>query len=386
MRIALLIELAPRKLGSLENWIVAFAAEARHRGHQVDVFGREPVHADVARALRDMGAGWDTLDTLMRHPVAAARRLARGYDVLHLDLFPFTPRDPIVRIALAAWPARVLFVDHNSGVDVFDAAPSAPLPGWRRVARRWLGQLTALRVAGIAGVSDYVRRREGERFGLGSPFVRTIYNGVDVARFARASPAGDAHAHAEREAVDGRHHAGGRGIRIAAVAYLIPGKGIDVLLRAVADAGLANATVVIAGEGPEEPRLRALAASLGIAPRVEFVGVRDDVDAVLHSADIFVHPARYDEAFGLVVTEAMAAGCTVIASRVGGIPELIVDGESGVLVPPGDAGALAAALARVAADPALRRSLSANARRRVVTRFALDDSVRRHVDWCEEVR
>jgi glycosyltransferase involved in cell wall biosynthesis len=140
----------------------------------------------------------------------------------------------------------------------------------------------------------------------------------------------------------------------------------------------------VIGDGPETPRLGALAAELGIGERVQLLGLRDDVAEVLQAADVFVHPAVWGEAFGLTIAEAMAAGLPVVASRVGGIPELVTHGETGLLVPPGDAGALAGALNLLAADAQERARLGANARRRVLERFDLQTSVRAHLGLCEE--
>jgi glycosyltransferase involved in cell wall biosynthesis len=170
---------------------------------------------------------------------------------------------------------------------------------------------------------------------------------------------------------------------VATVAHLIPQKGVDHLLRALAQMRR-RARLQVIGDGPEASRLSALAAELGIGDRVQLLGLRDDVAEVLQAADVFVHPAIWGEAFGLTIAEAMATGLPVVASRVGGIPELVTHGETGLLVPPGDAGALAGALDRLAADGEERARLGANARQRVLERFDLRTSVRAHLALCEE--
>ena len=112
LRIACLVDVAPRKLGSLEAWMTGFAAECRHRGHAVDVFGHEPVHPEVLRAIEDCGAGWRVLGALAADPGQGIRRL-RHYDVLHLSLF--NPCRLIPQLAYLAAPARVIVSDHLSG-------------------------------------------------------------------------------------------------------------------------------------------------------------------------------------------------------------------------------------------------------------------------------
>jgi len=140
-----------------------------------------------------------------------------------------------------------------------------------------------------------------------------------------------------------------------------------------------------AGPADHEARLRQLCTDLRIAGRTRFCGLRDDVASLLREADVFAHPATWAEAFGWTIAEAMASGAAVIATKVGGIPELIEDGLSGILVAPGDSAALADAITLLARDGALRLKLGQNARSRAEERFGLLQSARLHVDWCERV-
>src|SRR5262249_5244968 len=121
-------------------------------------------------------------------------------------------------------------------------------------------------------------------------------------------------------------------------------KGYPVLLEAAAQ--LPDADFAVAGEGPERDVLEDLAGRLGIADRVHFLGHRTDVPELLAAADVFALPSLY-EGSSLAVLEAMAARRAVVSSAVGGTEELIEDGESGLLVPPGDAAALAGAIRRL---------------------------------------
>jgi glycosyltransferase involved in cell wall biosynthesis len=113
--------------------------------------------------------------------------------------------------------------------------------------------------------------------------------------------------------------------------------------------------------------------------------LRDDVHTLLQGAHVFVHPCLWEEAFGLTLAEALATGCPVVASRIGATPEIVTDGHNGLLVPPGDVYALAAAVGRVLRDSALREQLAAGASRSAAERFSLDASARAHVDCYEEV-
>jgi glycogen synthase len=139
------------------------------------------------------------------------------------------------------------------------------------------------------------------------------------------------------------------------VGRLAEQKGVRTLLAA---ARLVDAHVVLVGDGPERKRLEQRAPE-----RVHFVGFvpHEQIPAILANGDVLVLPSRYEE-LGAVLVEALWAGLPVVASRVGGVPEIVRDGETGILVPPGDPRALAAALNRVLGDEALAQRLRANAR------------------------
>lgn len=358
LRLAYLSNFSPKKLGTGESRLVRFAREAAARGHSFTLFGRTPVHGDVEAALEHAGAAWRPLDALERSPILASRALAREFDVLQLNMI--SPRSPAALASYLAVPAAVLFVDRVSGPP--DEGAQA-----RALHRRLADRVTMARVHQLAGITEYVRERALRRFGLHPRRTCTIWNGVDAERF--------------RPAPDGPRADGP--LRILTVASLIPEKGVDVLLRAVARMAHDASTLRIAGEGPERARLERLAADLGLADRVTFLGLRDDVPDLMRDSDVFAHPAVWQEALGNTVLEAMASGLCTLASRVGGIPELMADGVEGRLLPPGDVEAWAAALDAAARDADGRWTLGAAARARVVRDFTLERSIARHLDWCE---
>jgi glycosyltransferase involved in cell wall biosynthesis len=155
------------------------------------------------------------------------------------------------------------------------------------------------------------------------------------------------------------------------VGRLAPWKGQDVFLAAFARSfpagGVERAVLVGAplfGEEGYEADLHRLAAELGIADRLEMTGFRDDVSAELARLDVLVHASVIPEPFGQAVVEGMAAGLPVIATEAGGPAEVITNGVDGLLVPPDDRAALAAALRRLSNDPDLRARLGAAARQR----------------------
>ena len=159
---------------------------------------------------------------------------------------------------------------------------------------------------------------------------------------------------------------------LGAVGRLSPEKGHVHIVRALPAiiAAFPQAGLVLAGDGPERPRLEAEARRLGVAERVEFLGQRRDVHRILAALDLFLQPSLY-EGFGLSLLEAMASRLPVVASRVGGIPEIVDDGESGVLVPPGDPGALAGAAIAILRDPERARQLAETAAIRARERHSI---------------
>lgn len=162
-------------------------------------------------------------------------------------------------------------------------------------------------------------------------------------------------------------------VRINCVARLIPRKGVSDLLDAVAMLGNEQIHVNVVGEGPSLDDLRKRASDKGIADRVKFHGFlpRPSITKLNASADIFVLPTRSD-AFANVVLEAMSVAMPVIATRVGGIPEAVEDGVTGLLVPPANVSDLSAAIERLVSDVDLRRSMGMAGQKRVRTDFDWD--------------
>jgi glycosyltransferase involved in cell wall biosynthesis len=154
---------------------------------------------------------------------------------------------------------------------------------------------------------------------------------------------------------------------ILGIGRVVAQKGFDVLIDAFAEAQLSSHDLLIAGEGPEQAALARQVQARGLEGRVHFLGRVDRPKAValFKGSSFFVLPSRM-EPFGIVNLEAMAAGKAVVASRVGGVPEVVRDGESGLLIPPADVPALAAALRQVGTDDVLRERLGAAGRKRVL--------------------
>lgn len=164
---------------------------------------------------------------------------------------------------------------------------------------------------------------------------------------------------------------------ILSVARLSYEKGIDVLLKAMKGvvSFFNNVKLLIAGDGPEKERLISLVKQLNIEKNVIFLGFREDVSEIYYICDIFVLPSR-EEPFGIVLAEAMAAKKPVCASSVGGIPEVVLDGETGFLVPPDNTDMLEKTLVKMITMPEKDlKKLGENGRKRAESLFSLKEMI-----------
>jgi glycosyltransferase involved in cell wall biosynthesis len=297
--------------------------------------------------------GWDPqpfYDELDRAGVPYARvrsplRLRpalRGADVVHTHL---VHADVYGALGVLRRSAVLVSTKHND--DPFRLGPF-----------RHLERLLARRSERVICITEALRRFNAERVGLPESKLVVVHYGLDEPPRAWAET--------QLEFPEGPV--------VVAVARLVPQKGLDVAVRALA--GI-DATLVVLGEGPERARLEALAREAGT--RLLLPGRVGDVTAVLRRADVLVHPARW-EGFGLALLEAMLCALPVVATRVSSIPEIVADGETGILVPPDDPERLREALERVLADP---EAMGEAGLRRAREAFSVGRMARRTLDVYE---
>lgn len=177
---------------------------------------------------------------------------------------------------------------------------------------------------------------------------------------------------------------------ILSILQMVHYKGVDVLIRAFAALTdeYPRLTMRLISDGPQRADFEALAESLGVRDRIDFLGFqeRDIIRDQLQRCALFVLPSRTNsESFGIAVAEAMTMDRPVIASRIGGLPELVEDGVSGLLVPPGEVAALEGAMRRLLADRALRESLGRAGGRRVRQQFLWSRTCTLYEDMFEEL-
>lgn len=299
------------------------------------------------------------LARLVRSDWPAAKRIARlirteGIDVVHHNNNPSANRASILAAALA----RVPQIGH---VRYF----ARYFPPIDRILARPVDHF----LFASAAVRDHCVR------GIGAPAERgdVVHEPFDVERFAAAG-----RRRAELRAAFG---IGPEDPVVANVGRLVAWKGQDRFLAAVAEVARTHprAFALVVGAAPDHPvgreyeaRLRRLAAELGIPDRVRFTGFRRDVPELMAAADVVVHSAVEPEPFGRVVAEAMAVGRPVVATAGGGVPEIVRDGETGLLVPLDDPRRMAEAIRMLLDDPELGRQLGARAQLDVRQRFAAD--------------
>lgn len=173
---------------------------------------------------------------------------------------------------------------------------------------------------------------------------------------------------------------------VGVVAQLIPRKGHDLLLDALPSLlpTFPDLHVIFFGKGPREAELRAAIARLGLEERVQLAGFRTDLPRILPCLTLVVHPALM-EGLGVSLLQAATAAVPIVASRAGGIPEAVRDGVNGLLVPPGDASALAEAMGRLLGDPCLARAMGEAGRKLMQEEFSVDAMVEGNLRVYREV-
>ncbi len=315
----------------------AWAGRVTALGVPVHVLGRRP-----------------GFDARLPFALAAIARSMRA-DVLHCHHY-----SPFVygRLAtLIAGGTRAIYTEHGR---LSDAPPSAK----RRLAN-------ALLMAGAPQLFSVSHDLRAHLLKEGVPSrMRVIWNGIDPGQPPTA---------AARAAARVALGVADEDCVVGTVARLDLVKDLGTLVAAVAEAGQVNPRVrlFVVGDGPERSALERAVQAHGATGRVQFLGHRDDARAIIAGMDVFANSST-SEGISLTLLEAMAAALPVVATRVGGTPEVVVDGETGRLTPARSAEGLAAALLDVAGDPARARTWGCAGRQRLLRHFTIDEMVRRY--------
>ena len=339
--------------GGAENHLFELVKHQRASGMAV-VVAYLRGHGYWVKPFRDLGVEVHHLGLRFYGdpvPLLRLRQIVRRstFDLVHAHL---PPAELYVRLALLGWPdLPLLITKHNE-----ERFAPGPL---QKVLGRWVGSRARKVIAISAAVQRFMT---GPALGLDARKFHTIYYGLDAAPFAAVRPE-------EIAAVRKHWGLGDDALVIGFVGRLVEQKDIGTLLRGFAAFATRNtkARLVIVGLGPLETNLRQRADELGISGRVVWAGFREDIAAVMGAFDVFALTSIF-EGLGLVLLEAMAARRPVIATRVGAIPEVVSEGETGFLVAPCEPEALAAACDRLS-DSALRAQFGTAGRERVLREF-----------------
>ncbi len=377
MRILHIVTAFPRASDDvITPWLVQLLQRLRAKGHEVEVFtsaykgaGDQVLDGIPVHRFRYFFRRWENLtheetapDRMRRSLLyrvlplffVAAGMLAiwrhcrrQRYDVIHVH-WPMP-------LALIGWAAQRA---HRAPlVSTFYGVELRWVKGSLR-ALKWLVRWAARRSDRVVAISSYTARELRELADVP----------IEVIPYTTALP----------EPPSLPKSTGGPPT-VLFVGRLVERKGVLYLIEAIGRLRDASIRLVIVGDGPERPKLEDAARRLGggVADRVEFRGKisATELQAAYAGANAFVLPSVFDargdtEGLGVVALEAMNYGTPVVASRIGGIPDVVEDGVTGLLVPPGDAAALAAALRRVLDEPGLARKLGEAGRRRLHEQFS----------------
>jgi glycosyltransferase involved in cell wall biosynthesis len=357
-RVLLVITLA--EVGGAQSYIAALLPALAERYDVVlAAYGEGPLR----EAAAEVGARFVSLRHV-RRPIRPWRDLAGLVELTRLlrrerpQILHASSSKAGVLGRMAAAVTRVpirFFTVHGWAFSAYSGLPSVLY----RVADRLMEPLTTVTIC-VSENELAAGLEAGTCSAEGSVVIR---NAVDVAAAPRS-----------------RHD---RGVpRLIAVGRLKAPKDFLTLIRAFAELPDGSFEGLIVGDGPDRAPVEAEIRRLGLDGRVRLAGERSDVPALLADSDVFVLSSR-SEGLPVSVLEAMAAGLPVVASDVGGLRELVVDGETGLLIPPGDATALAAALSHLIEDRDLRPALGAAGRARAEELFDLAAFRRAHVELYE---
>lgn len=356
--------IVPNKLGGRERFAIEIARQLKPHGRQLVLCFEGHPSPKVKEAL--LAPGNMTLEVFPRQ---AAIDLKSAQRFQHL-LNRYRPEAILYALggAVRLWPLmakingvrRVLYNDGTSRTNMNYRAS-------------WAVRTLMRPLSKVICVSHFVKACS-DREGIIPPEKSSvIYNSADIDR-----PMGDGAAFRRQYNIPMDR------VLVLKVSWLVPEKGIDVALRAarIALAERSDLHFVFCGDGAHRPQYQRMADEFGIADRITWTGQVEDLagSGAFAAADLQIQCSQWQEAFCMGVAEGMSAGLPVIASRIGGLPELITEGDNGYLFEPKDEKELAARIVALAGDKALRERLGKNGRIKAVERHDLKKNVAKWID------
>jgi sugar transferase (PEP-CTERM/EpsH1 system associated) len=362
-----------------------------HLLHSLKVGGAEVLTAQLARQLRDtfrfifvcldelgglgeeLGTEGFRVEVLARRPGVDWRcmfRLARLLRHEHVDLVhahQYTPFFYGMAARLLGRKLPILFTEHGRH-----------FPDFPRRKRMLANRLLLRRRDRVVGVGQAVRQAVIANEGIPPERVSVIYNGVDAATFTADFP--------QRERIRSDLGLSAGDLVILQVARLDYLKDHATAVRTIKRVAARHPEVrlILVGDGPEQEKIQAEIRRCDLGRHIRLLGLRNDVGRLLHAADVFLLTS-ISEGIPLTAIEAMNAGLPVVATRVGGLPEIVVQGRTGVLAPSRDDEELADCILRLAADPALRAAMGRAGRERARAVFSQSRMHQQYLELYQEM-
>lgn len=358
-----LLNYGPRHWGTRDDMLSALGAALVERKLQPVFAFSKPIPSEVERRYCSRGAEVRVIDTSLGlgHTRRSLAEVMQHGDIALGQIRFFNLH------STAAWLLRLMPVRQIVLTDAEGGLLRAT--GWRRRLLQLRTRLMSHPASRVVGISEFVRGR-ALSLGVHAHKLIVVPNGVDTARF-RPDPQA-------RERLSRQLPVDSDELLLLTAGNLLPIKHVEDIVRSCAELVRRRVRfrLLVAGDGPLGASLERLAATLGISDRVHWLGSVRDPALLMQACDMFLL-ASVGEAFGNVLLEAMACGVPVVASRSGGIGEVVEDGATGRLVPPRDPMTFAHAVEELAASPGTRQEMGWRGRRRAESTFGLEVFVRR---------
>lgn len=359
--VALVLELNPKKLGSMEEQTLSLSKALRARGWRSVIFFTDAPTGAIQTEFQNSGATARVMPprssrTFYARLGSALRKIRPA--VVHFNLCnSFSPLPVVAKLSGAR---AVLFTEQVCRSRKVARSTRAKCYVWDRVILRGLD-------IRVMTPSDHVKRVLVETYMVRPERISVLQQGVNTTRFAPLDEQAIAEVRAELGVPKGER-------TVACAAHFIPEKGVSDLLLAAKQVlqSIPNVTVVVAGDGPLARELRRLASDSGIAEKVRFVGLRSDVHRLFAAADVVAVPSVWEEPAALVLAEALACARPVVATRTGGNAEYVEDGKTGILVDRHSPDQLAQALLKLLGSPSLATAMGLAARQVAETRLPME--------------
>jgi glycosyltransferase involved in cell wall biosynthesis len=362
-------DVEPRFIGGTETYARELSLQLGRRGWRSVLCFVTPPTEDVRRFLDLPNVSVEVIADLQSRKLGVMTRLVRvlrrhGPQIVHFHYTSFL--SPYPWLARMCSADQVFFTDHAS-------RPANHSPHRATTLKRWVAQALSWPLTKVICVSNYGYRCFTERGLFRRGRCEMIYNGVDLGRVVESTER--AAAFRARFSIPERRKI------VLQISWIIPEKGILDLLAAarLVTSRDANTHFVIVGDGPFREEYARKALELGLGEHLTWTGLLEDpfTAGAYDAADVVCQVSRWEEVFGWVIAEAMAYCRPVVATRVGGIPEVVEDGETGCLIGRGDVGQLVETLLMLLGDPARRKAMGRAGRERVGAKFDLRKNVGR---------